>query len=91
MHKEQAVNVPIVGQAERRKSTFAVLRQWLAVSALVYLLLVAVGRSSRGFTEVSGGAGGAERIFALRAIRQWASVSACWQPHRYDRRAWLPR
>ena len=65
MQEERVVNAPIAGQAERRKSTAAVLMQWLAVLALVYLLLVAVGRLSRGFTEVSGGAEEAERIFAF--------------------------
>lgn len=43
MHEEQGVIATIAGQGEQRKSTVAVLMQWLAVLALVYLLPVAVG------------------------------------------------
>jgi sodium-dependent phosphate cotransporter len=38
---------------------------WLAVVALVYLLLVGVGVIGAGFKSVSGGTDGAERIFAF--------------------------
>ncbi len=38
---------------------------WLGVLALVYLLLIAVGMIGSGFKWVSGGAEGAERLFAF--------------------------
>jgi len=35
MHDQQVVDTPIAWQAERRKSSVAVLMQWLLVLALV--------------------------------------------------------
>nr|WP_126168133.1 Na/Pi symporter [Shewanella khirikhana] len=54
-----------MSQTAERVSTQTKVMKWIAITALIYLVLVAVGAVGDGFKLVSGGSEGAKAIFAF--------------------------